>query len=398
MRNFTLNANYKRSAYGKEQLALCDQVSLDKAYSTIIQLPDYNVTPVIEMPKTAQFFGIKNLYCKFEGERFGGGSFKPLGVSYALLSIVKRILDQDTLLDVSFSDLISKKFKKELAYKTFTAATSGNHGFALAWTARLLGVKCKVYCPDNTSIQRVTRMKTLGAEVILVAGGFDNAVHLCIEESQEFGYIVVSGFRQKDFDDIPALIMNGYGILAKEMQEQIPEKHISHIFVGGGGGRLAASVAALSALQRKSPYSKIIVVEPETSDCIFKSLASGRLSQSTEVSNSFMTGLVVKEPSPIAWSILSIEAFAALRLSDEFVLKVLKDVNVGLHGDVPIPIGETGIAAMAGFIFAVTNVSVQEALQLNEQSVVAVIACEGIIDRDLFTSLIGSANLTEHIS
>ena len=101
-----------------------------------------------------------------------------------------------------------------------------------------------------------------------------------------------------------------------------------------------------------------------------------------------MTGLLVKKPSPIAWDILENNAFASMTIPDAAALEVLRAVNAGSYGDPPIAIGETGIAAMAGLVLASQSSFIRTELELNEDSNIVVIACEGVIDQDLLDELL----------
>jgi diaminopropionate ammonia-lyase len=385
---FLTNPNFKKEIYGLTQLSLFDAKSFNHAYSVVNSLSDYSETPLIQMQRLAEILGIGSLHCKYEGERFGGSSFKSLGLSTAVMVAVERILTNTYGLKIAESDLIAGKFRNETSSITFSAATSGNHGYALAWISNRLGANCKIYCATDVSQNRISRIRSLGAEVICVEGSFDRAVELCNEQSQLHGDIVISNVVQKDFEDIPNLIMNGYGIIAKEISRQLGDITPTHIFVGGGGGRLAASIAAFYSIETRFGSPKIVVVEPENSDCIFQSLKYSALSTSSSEEGSIMTGLVVRKPSPIAWAILENNAFASMTISDADALEVLQAVNAGSYGDHPIAIGETGIAAMAGLVMASRSSFIRAELELNEVSNVVVIACEGVIDQDLLDALL----------
>ena len=389
---FIKNPRYKTEKYGPAQLSLFDSNSIKAASSIVSSIPDYSFTRLIEMPISAKVFGVGNLYCKFEGDRFGGSSFKTLGLSNAVITAMRRLLSDTPGLDIQISDLIDGKFRDKTKSITLSAATSGNHGYALAWVSKLLGAECKIYCAEGVSKNRTDRISALGAEVIIVNGSFNEAVDLCNTQSHKFGYIVVSNAVQENFEDIPKLIMNGYGIIAKEISEQLTRVVPTHIFVGGGGGRLAASIAAYYSVETRFGSPKIIVVEPTASDCIFQSLTNGILSTSSSQGNSIMTGLVVKKPSPIAWEILEHNAFASMVISDEIALEVLRGVSVGIFGDPPIMIGETGIAAMAGFISASRSSLMRAELEISKDSNIVVVACEGVIDRELLDSLLIESN------
>ena len=232
---FIKNPRYKTEKYGPAQLSLFDSNSIKAASSIVSSIPDYSFTRLIEMPISAKVFGVGNLYCKFEGDRFGGSSFKTLGLSNAVITAMRRLLSDTPGLDIQISDLIDGKFRDKTKSITLSAATSGNHGYALAWVSKLLGAECKIYCAEGVSKNRTDRISALGAEVIIVNGSFNEAVDLCNTQSHNFGYIVVSNAVQENFEDIPKLIMNGYGIIAKEISEQLTRVVPTHIFVGGGG-------------------------------------------------------------------------------------------------------------------------------------------------------------------
>ena len=167
-RTFLRNSNFKKEVYGLKQLALLDTNSFNHAYSLVNSLPDYVETPLIQMPGLSELLEIDSLHCKYEGDRFGGSSFKSLGLSNAVIVAVERILTNTFGLKVEIADLIAGKYKSETSSMTFAAATSGNHGYALAWISSQLGTKCKIYCATDVSRNRISRIQSLGAEVISV--------------------------------------------------------------------------------------------------------------------------------------------------------------------------------------------------------------------------------------
>ena len=382
------NPSYKKEIYGPSQVALFDTKSFNSAYSVVTSLPDYAETPLIQFPRLTAILGISSLHCKYEGERFGGSSFKALGLSSAVIVAVARILNKRLGVPVEVRDLVAGKFKDKTSSITFSAASSGNHGYALAWISKQLGANCKIYLPKDVSNNRKLRIQSLGAEVISVEGKFDFAVELCTQQSQVHGDVVISNLVQDGFEDIPKLIMNGYGIIAKEISDQLTGINPTHIFVGGGGGRFAASIAAFYSIETRFGSPKIVVVEPEESDGIFQSVKNGSLSVSSSDGGSIMTGLVVKKPSPIAWEILKHNAFASITISDAMALEVLKAVCGGSYGDPPIAIGETGIAAIAGLVSVARSTLMRNELEINEDSNIVVVACEGVIDQDLLDALL----------
>ena len=163
---FLKNPGFKNDFYGSHQRSLFDLSSFNEAFSVVSSLPDYSETPLIKMSGTAKTLGIATLHCKYEGERFGGASFKSLGLSNAIISSVALIISKSLKFNIDVADLINGKFKDKTKSLTFSAATSGNHGYALAWISRQLGAKAKIYVPVD-----ISKIKRNKIETELVATG-----------------------------------------------------------------------------------------------------------------------------------------------------------------------------------------------------------------------------------
>ena len=106
-------------------------------------LEDYNCPPLVNLKSLAKELKINNLFVKDESERFGLNAFKVLGASYA----VNHLLNHESNIT------------------TFCTATDGNHGRAVAWSARKENKKCIVYVPENTTNLRMNAISKEGAEV-----------------------------------------------------------------------------------------------------------------------------------------------------------------------------------------------------------------------------------------
>jgi diaminopropionate ammonia-lyase len=74
----------------------------------------------------------------------------------------------------------------------FSAATAGNHGRAVAWSARRLGCDAKIFVPSITRPARIENIRREGADVRIVGGSYEDAVRLCDSESRTHGWQVVS--------------------------------------------------------------------------------------------------------------------------------------------------------------------------------------------------------------
>src|SRR6266478_3576164 len=93
------------------------------------RLPGYAPTPLTEVPAIAAELGVGRVFVKDESARMGLAAFKVLGASWAVHQVLSRRPAADEVLLVTASD--------------------GNHGRALAWTARRAGRRARVFVPSG---------------------------------------------------------------------------------------------------------------------------------------------------------------------------------------------------------------------------------------------------------
>ena len=120
--------------YGPAHRALLNQDAFADVKAEVVNLPGYQPTPLIALNGLASANGVNALWCKHEGYRFEVGSFKPTGPVYAMLSVLKGEIKKATGVEtVTTQDLIDRKYESVTQEIVVSAATSGNHGRALAW-------------------------------------------------------------------------------------------------------------------------------------------------------------------------------------------------------------------------------------------------------------------------
>ncbi|MFC4586284.1 threonine ammonia-lyase [Sphaerisporangium corydalis] len=147
------------------------------------------------------------------------------------------------------------------------AQSSGNHGQALAYAARILGVKAVVVMPDTAARVKIEATRAQGAEVLLVPPEDREKVTGRLAEEQ--GYVVVSPF------DDPHIIA-GQGTVGLEICEDATALglELDTVLVPVSGGGLISGVAAAMKLQR--PEVRVIGVEPEFAADARESFHSGQ--------------------------------------------------------------------------------------------------------------------------
>ncbi len=357
-----VNPRFATEEYGAREEAVLSAADFARAKYTLQSWPEYAVTPLIDRPDLATLAGVGRLAIKYEGARFAVGSFKALGPAYAATRLLQRTGPAVTL----------------------AAATSGNHGRAVAWAAREQGAACRIYMSDGVTEGRARAIQAYGATVIRVPGTFDDALARCHADAGEHGFYVVSDVAQPAYPEVPAHTVHGYAMLGEELADQAGDA--THIFVGAGSGALAGAVAA-RLWQRLGPTRpRVIVVEPLSGDCVYRSAEAGRHASTDGDLRTVMDGLAVGTPSALGWTLLDRGAFAFLAIPDALAVAAMQ---AAYRGEPALRIGETGIAGLAGALVASGDAGMRRALGLDASSRLVAVACEGPTDPELFQRLIG---------
>ena len=151
---------------------------------------------------------------------------------------------------------------RELPPAGVVAASGGNHGVAVAYAARRLGVPARIFVPRVCSPAKVGRIRDNGAELSLVGERYADALAAAEAWERESGAACVHAF-----DQVETLL--GQGTLALDLEQQAPELDTLLVPVGGGG--LIGGIAAWYAGR-----IRIIGVEPEGAPTLLEALRAGR--------------------------------------------------------------------------------------------------------------------------
>ena len=273
-----------------------DEISRVRSFHR--SFPQYAVTPLADLRHMAEYLGVARVAVKDESWRFGLNSFKVLGGSYAIGRFLAREMGMD-ISDLTYDTLVSDEFLEKLGSATFIAATDGNHGRGVAWTARELRQRCIVLMPKGTTQSRFDNIASLGAEVSIEDGNYDDCVRMAVEMAPSFEHgVIVQDTSWPGYTDIPTWIMQGYGVMADEAAEQFAEKP-THIFVQAGVGAMAGAVTGYFAALYPDDPPRVVVVEPDTADCMFRGAERGDGASVTVTGDmpSIMAGLSCGEPS-----------------------------------------------------------------------------------------------------
>ncbi len=353
------------------------------AAQTIQAWPAYTPSPLHRLSGQARRLGLREIFYKDESARFGLGSFKALGGAYAVYTLLreKLQLSDGSLL---WTDQETRKSAKAI---TVCCATDGNHGRSVAWGAELFGASCVIFVHETVSQSRCEAIAAFGAKVSRVKGNYDDSVREAQRQAEANRWYVVSDTSYEGYTDIPCKVMHGYGLMAQEICDQLPEAP-SHVIVQAGVGALAASLCAYFWYHWGAKRPRFILVEPMLADCYFQSMRAGHPVAVTGSLQTIMAGLACGEVSPIAWQILSRAADDACVVCEDDVREAMRSLHRGEGDDSSVISGETGAAGLALLQAGQAMPHLAQALGLDARSRVLIIGSEGNTDPEIYRTII----------
>ncbi|CDX62316.1 2,3-diaminopropionate ammonia-lyase [Mesorhizobium plurifarium] len=347
-------------------------------------------TPLHALPSLAAELGIGALHIKDEGKRLGLGSFKALGGAYAVMHLVLEEAGRRLGRAVAVEDLHKPEVKAVAAQMTFACATDGNHGRSVAQGAGLVGARSVIFVHSGVSNERVAAIARFGAEMVRVAGDYDQSVREAARVAAERGWTVVSDTSWPGYERIPGLVMQGYTVMVREALERLPEPP-THVFLQAGVGGFAAAVAGHLTIALGDARPTVTVVEPARAACVYETAKAGRPVTIAHSKPTVMAMLECYEPSLVAWRVLSRIGDAFMTVEEEDAVSVMNRLARPAGDDPAIVSGESGGAGLAGLIRAAGDKKMRAALGLDASSRVLIINSEGATDPGRYAELVGMA-------
>jgi len=142
------------------------------------------------------------------------------------------------------------------------AASGGNHGVAVAYAARQLGVPAKIFVPRIASPAKLARIRAYGADLMVEGERYADALAASEAWLAHAGALPIHAYDQAE-------TLLGQGTLGLELEAQVP--HLDTLLVAVGGGGLIGGIAAWYA-----GTITIIGVEPEAAPTLSTALTAGR--------------------------------------------------------------------------------------------------------------------------
>ena len=177
------------------------------------------------------------------------------------------------------------------------AASAGNHGQAVAWAAREVGARARIFMPQDAPMAKVDATRHYGAEIELTGPALEDALEAANAYVAESGATFVHPFEDP-------FVIAGQGTIGLELAEQVPDASTVVIPIGGGG--LASGIAL--ALRAVKPGVHIVGVRAEGT------MPGGP-------GFTIADGIAVKQPGELTSSILERVLDDVVSVNDEEITK-----------------------------------------------------------------------------
>jgi threonine dehydratase len=182
------------------------------------------------------------------------------------------------------------------------AASGGNHGAAVAYAARALGLPARIFVPEVCSPAKIARIRGYGADLVVGGASYAEALAACDAWVATSGALPVPAFDQ------PETVL-GAGSLGAELQRQVPQAAAVLASVGGGG--LLAGICAAYGHQ-----AAIVGVEPSGAPTLTRALAAGR-PVDAEVGSVAIDSLAPRRVGEHTFAVISAVVRQVVLVSDE---------------------------------------------------------------------------------
>lgn len=198
-------------------------------------------TPLIESQHLSESFGAR-LFLKLENLQVTG-SFKARGAANKLRSLSSGERERGVI-----------------------TVSSGNHGRAVAYVARELGIHAVICLSEAVPVSKVEEIRALDAEVLICGRTYDEADGEAQRIQTDRGLTMVH-----PFDD--PLIIAGQGTVGLELMEDTPR--LDTVIVPLSGGGLISGIAL--AIKSTDPSIRVIGVTMERGPAMYRSLRAGKI-------------------------------------------------------------------------------------------------------------------------
>jgi threonine dehydratase len=186
------------------------------------------------------------------------------------------------------------------------AASGGNHGAAVAFAARALGIPARIYVPHVSSPAKIARIRSYGADLVVTGDTYSDALAASQEWTATSGALAIHAYDQAE-------TMLGAGSLGMELAEQAPDA--TQVLASVGGGGLLAGVAAWYAGR-----AQVVGVEPEGAPTLTAAMRAGR-PVDAETCSVAVDSLAPRQVGELTFAIIRRSAAQVLLVDDDAILR-----------------------------------------------------------------------------
>lgn len=284
------------------------------------------------------------VWVKDESRRMGLGSFKALGGIYAVAQLLAEAVASATGERPTDSAMLDDSVRTVAARQIYVCASAGNHGLAVATGARLFGAQARIHISASVPESFAQRLEQIGAVVCRSGQTYEQSLVIAEQDANQCGGTLLADGSWQGYTHAPGLVMEGYTVIAQELQTAFEQKNRwpTDVYLQAGVGGMAAAVAVM--IRRHWPVQpRIVIVEPDAADCLAVSARAGKLVEA-HGPESTMGRLDCKTASLLAFDALSVCDVRYLAISDDEADVAVRSLNYLGLGTTP-----SGAAGFAGW-------------------------------------------------
>jgi len=240
-------------------------------------------TPLVESPALSRRFS-RSVYLKLE-------CFQPIRV-FKIRGAYNKI--------------------SKISAKNIVAASSGNHGIAVAYSSRMLGKQCTVVVPEAAVKEKVDVIEEYGAEVVRFGRYHSDREEKAREIAAHTGATFVPPFNDPD-------VIAGQGTCGLEITQQLD--NLDSVIVPVGGGGLISGISI--AIKSLKPAAKVFGVEPSGATKMAASLSAGKIVR-IEDPKSIADGLIPASVGELTLEACQKNVDGMFSVSDDEILSAMK--------------------------------------------------------------------------
>lgn len=248
--------------------------------------------------------------------------------------------------------------------KGIVAISSGNHGAAVSYGGRILGIReSTIYVPETTPSSKTRKIEYFGARVVKLGKNYDEVHEKAMKIIKEEGKTFIDPCSDEE-------VIAGQGTIALEILEENPDIDTILVPIGGGGLITGISLAAKAI----NPDLKIIGLQTEACPAMVAALRDNNFYEVYPTEDSICDALV-GGVGEIPYKLARETIDDIIVVKEEYIKKAVKHLILK-EKTIAEPAGAIGVAAVLAdpTFFEGKNV--------------AIVITGGNIDEDLMVDLL----------